>query len=513
MKLFLRRNAPLFYALAAMLALYIPWLNRGYNNYEFPFVFAGRALANSADADLINAYWPDIANPLGYSFFLSLIYRTIGFSDTFWISRLPALFGAVLVIISGWIIANSIWSRKKYFFYIWVTLLLFQPMFIVFSTSGTTDLLPVGLLMLAVSFALGFQDKRFMLKIVIGILFGIAIVIKYNTAYFGLALVAASLHDSQLSKIAVRQKIRDFLPYVVVPGLILGSYLYWSYEHYGVFISSRLEISRPDYFNFSNLFKNFVKYLSFFGLFLATLPISALLQRSNGARLKLFRFPYLIIICTFLVGWYYSGFPAGELDFGRFFDPIHPSFRRVIEALGAVLGLCAFLVMFKHIKSGSKVKTVLLFGLIPYLVFISASYPSQRYLTFVVPGSLLLLVDAMQIFTRRTQTILVSFSVAVFASVSLFGLSYLTSQGNASEEMAVWVEENNLISQTSAGVIKPHAGQHWWGVAPDETRYEIIAVNPSAEAQVKERILHREPMKVLGKVTRVYLLREIPVSP
>ena len=89
----------------------------------------------------------------------------------------------------------------------------------------------------------------------------------------------------------------------------------------------------------------------------------------------------------------------------------------------------------------------------------------------------------------------------------------MTSQGNASEEMAVWVEENGLISQTSAGAIRPHAGQHFWGVETTELRYEIISVTPAAEAQVEERVLHREPMKVLGKVTRIYLLREIPAAP
>ena len=75
------------------------------------------------------------------------------------------------------------------------------------------------------------------------------------------------------------------------------------------------------------------------------------------------------------------------------------------------------------------------------------------------------------------------------------------------------MEENNLISQTSAGAIWSHAGQHFWGVKSTEIRYEVIAVSPATESQVQERILHREPMKVLGKVTRVYLLREIPATP
>ena len=132
---------------------------------------------------------------------------------------------------------------------------------------------------------------------------------------------------------------------------------------------------------------------------------------------------------------------------------------------------------------------------------------------YAIPIVLLLLVEALDELPKKVKYFAISTTGLGFAIVSLWGMSYLTSQGNASEEMAVWVEDNNLISQTSAGAIRPHAGQHWWGINADKTRYEIVAVTPSAEAQVKERILHREPMKVLGKVTRVYLLREIPAAP
>ncbi|GBL21587.1 hypothetical protein EMGBS4_16470 [Acidimicrobiaceae bacterium] len=42
MKLFLRRNAPLFYMLLAMIVLYAPWMGRGYVNLEYPFSMAAR---------------------------------------------------------------------------------------------------------------------------------------------------------------------------------------------------------------------------------------------------------------------------------------------------------------------------------------------------------------------------------------------------------------------------------------------------------------------------------------
>ena len=152
-------------------------------------------------------------------------------------------------------------------------------------------------------------------------------------------------------------------------------------------------------------------------------------------------------------------------------------------------------------------------GLGPYLILISASRPTQRYLIYAIPIVFLILVEALEELPKRVKYFAVGSTALGFAAVSLLGMSYLTSQGNASEEMAVWVEENNLISQTSAGAISPHAGQHFWGVATTELLYEIIAVTPATESQVRERVLHREPMKVLGKVTRVYLLREIPATP
>lgn len=200
------------------------------------------------------------------------------------------------------------------------------------------------------------------------------------------------------------------MPYVFVPGLILCSYLFWCYERYGIFISSRLEISRPNYFDFSNLFKNLVKYLSFFGLLLAALPLSVFFGESKSARMKISWSVCLISTCVFLVGWHYSGIPVGELDFGRFFDPIHPVIQRVLESLGAVLGLFALLVMFRLFRSDSKLKTVLLWGMLPYLILISASYPSQRYLTFVLPCSLLMLISPILSFSRRTQTIVFGLS-------------------------------------------------------------------------------------------------------
>jgi hypothetical protein len=213
------------------------------------------------------------------------------------------------------------------------------------------------------------------------------------------------------------------------------------------------------------------------------------------------------------IGWIQSKpLGDGELDFGGgfLFGEIA---NRALQTFGFMNGVVLLLILFRRIQSGDVLRKALIISLGPYLILLSASRPTQRYLIYAIPIVLLILVEALDELPKKVRYFAVGSTALGFAAVSLLGMSYLTSQGNASEEMAVWVEENNLISQTSAGAIAPHAGQHFWGVKTTELRYEIIAVTPATESQVQERVLHREPMKVLGKVTRVYLLRELPNAP
>jgi hypothetical protein len=92
-------------------------------------------------------------------------------------------------------------------------------------------------------------------------------------------------------------------------------------------------------------------------------------------------------------------------------------------------------------------------------------------------------------------------------------MSYLRAQGNASENMAVWMEQNHVIDQSSASPIGVHAGQHFYGLTSNDIRYEVVQTSLEGEKLIKERILHREPMNVLGRITRVYVLRELPKAP
>jgi hypothetical protein len=155
----------------------------------------------------------------------------------------------------------------------------------------------------------------------------------------------------------------------------------------------------------------------------------------------------------------------------------------------------------------------MLIGLVPYLILISASRASQRYLIFGVPIVLLSLIDASNILSAKLRKLTFGSTAIGFAVVSLVGMSYLRAQGNASERMAVWMEKNGVIEQSAPGAIFPHARQHFHGLAQSEIKYDVTSTSLDGEKLIKERILHREPMNVLGRITRVYVLHELPKKP
>lgn len=513
MKFFLRRNAPLFYALGAMLALYIPWLNRGYLNYEWGVALAGRGLSSSEDFYYLQAYKDSgHANPLGYPFLISLMHRVFGFSEAFWFSRVPALACALILLVWGF----RELRRRDHFsvvtFYSWAALLTLNPMIFAFSTSATTDVPAAALLLLSVTFLSSyFFNQKTKYVVFAALAMGFSSCIKYVTPYF--AFMVLSIFYGLYSKnIASKTKlIRDlFIFGVVAVGVLLIEVL-WKWFNTGVLITTGAENMAPDFLNLTVWGQTLGKYLAFIGLFCGLLPLAnafEILMKSSKRLL-------LAVLSGFFLaaGWLFGGqLSEGELDFGGGF-PFDETFGRSLQAFGFFGATVLFLICYRHFKLGDVVSRGVLVGLVPYLVLLSASRPTQRYLTYAIPIVLLVLVEALNDLPKKVKYFALGSTALGFAAVSLLGMSYLTSQGNASEDMAFWVEENNLISQTSAGAIWPHAGQHFWGVKSTEIRYEVIAVSPATESQVQERILHREPMKVLGKITRVYLLREISATP
>ena len=509
MSLFLKRNAPVFYMLLAMIVLYAPWMGRGYVNLEYPFSMAARGLSDPRFADQVDVYFGVQANPLGYSFVLAVIYKIFGYHDWFWLAKLPSLCGALMIIVSGWMLTRERWNGRRSLFYSWSSLIILHPMIIAYGTSATADVLPVGFLMLSLAIAYRSADDQIFSKFLAALLFGFAIVVKYNSAYFGLAFIYIAIVGGTQAKKSMTQIYRDISIFVIVPFIFLVTYIWWSYNRYQIFVSTGLTGGKPNFLDGASWAFAFGKYLSFLGLFIGFIPILII---ANESRTFFERLKFVaVIVGTLLFGWFVLYLKVmREMNFGYVFGSLN---LRLLETFGFLGGICICLYALKQIGNRDRLSRLLICGLAPYLLLISASRPTQRYLIFAVPVVLLLVVDALKSFSARARDLSVGITALGFAAVSLLGLSYLRALGNASEDMAVWMEENGVIEQSAPGAIFPHARQHFYGLAQSEVKYDIIATSLDGEKLIKERILHREPMNVLGKITRVYVLYELPKKP
>ncbi|CAB4751195.1 MAG: hypothetical protein F2712_00850 [Actinobacteria bacterium] len=511
MKLFLRRNSPVLYMMLAMVVLYAPWMGRGYVNLEYPFSMAARALSDSRYAGQIDTYFAVQANPLGYSFVLAIIYKIFGYHDWFWLAKLPSLCGALMILVSGWMLTRDRWQSRRSLFYIWCGLVILHPMIIAFGTAATADVLPVGLLMLAIAIAIKSADNEIVSKIVAALLFGFSIIVKYNSVYFAGAFLAVAFLKRSKKSTSVTLISRDVAIFASFPLITLVTYIVWLNAKFNVFVSNGLAGGSPNFFNVLNWSLTFGKYLSFLGLFIGIFPLVMILNetRQSSERLK----KLVIMVGLVLIGWFVLSWRVmGEMDFGGGFY-IASNRSRILETFGFLSGVFVCLFVFRQFRNHDRVTEVLISGLAPYLLLISASRPSQRYLIYIVPISLLLLIYVSDVLSAKLRNLTLGLTALGFAAVSLLGMSYLRAQGNASENMAVWMEQNRVIDQSSASPIGVHAGQHFYGITSSEIKYEVIQTSLEGEKLITERILHREAMNVLGKITRVYVLRELPKIP
>lgn len=470
-------------------------------------MFAGEAIAFKEKSYLMDAYWEtEQANPLGYPLFVAIIKRFLFWSDAPWLNRAPSLIGACLIICWGWFSRKEYKEKENKNFLIWSVLLISSPMLIAYSTSATSDILPIGLLLMSIVSIRRFIISHKAFFLVSGaILFGLSCIVRYiSPFFFGFFIFSfMSQRDIKLSK-----KILDLAQFSVVSGAILIFEIVLKYKVFGVFISTRLSENGPNFLDFENWIINFLRYSAIAGLFCGAIPLLELLE-NKVEKLKLKPNALLILAALLTSFWISQQKLEGEMNFGLGF-PFGDTVIWVITAFGLINAFLFFKILVTQIKRQGELAQSLSFGFVPYLILISASRPTQRYSIYLIPFLFFILVNNFHASLRKNVSIfLTSF---VFVMVSFYGMSFLRAQGDATERMALWIEDNNLISDTSSGVMWPHAGHHFWRLSTGG-RYEIIEVSPTAESQIKGLILHREPMKVIGRVTRVYLLLDSTPSP
>ena len=465
-------------------------------NLEYVFALATQSFHDPEAKQGISTYFSMQANPLGYVWFSSVFHFLAGEPEGYWSYRLASLSGLVAIIGAGAILTSSLKSIRTGEFNLWCALVTFSPIIWLFSGRATADVLPVGLLLLG--FALVFiSEKKPLYEWLASILFLLAIIVKYHALLMapGFMYIFWCQNQCQLNAAWVRKCVQFFL----LPLLGVIAYSWVIYNQYGFILAPEGQSHKIEPTQF---FKNFSLYSSFLGVLLAPLGLICIFSVRKNLPGKLW---VLLGIGLGLGVWTETnplGFQSGEMNYGPLDGFLNGSLVLLVKGLGGIFFVFLIVDCFLEAKTNKNaVAGFFLTVALPYLLICSFSRPAQRYLVFLIPIIFYYLVfyklDGNKIF----RSVLGWGTVAIFVVVNIFAVNYQVAQARASDNMAQWLIESNLIEQTHSGSIYANSGQYFVPFLKIPKTQRVLESSGEVETS-----LHSEEIVVFGKTLKTYYL-------
>lgn len=477
-------------------------LNRPFVNIEYAFSEAARSLADSQYTDGIERYWMAQANPLGYSALASVCVRLFGYDH--WTVRVPAVFGMVALLCAGWLYCRRYPGDSDPpgagQFWLWAALIALNPLVWIYGGSATADVLPAGLI--ALSLVMCFvADTKMRWHVVAGLLFAATIVMKLNAILLGLGFVYVVWHG----KAPIKTKLVQLLNYTLVPALGLVAYFSVVYSQYGVLLV-------PD--AIWNLVKDkdyiadypaiVLMYLSYLVMLLGLIGIMPIINTfTHGSRRRATVVTLAALVAGIAAWLILSDFGQGELDYGVFSRLLPAKLFTLIRVAGLMVAVFLFVHLFESVRKRTDgFAGVVVFSIVPFLLIWSLYRPTQRYLLLCLPIVLIWLILESPRDTRNWLNRLGWPTAVVFAAITFVGVCYITSLGQAAENMALWIRQNGDVNNTSPGVITQHARHHFPVKRVSRPRYVVVS---STDADV----LHEEAVRLFGHNVQTFYLVEV----
>ena len=432
------------------------YLDTPFVNLEWVYK-AGTQYYTTWDATFLNIYLSNQANPITYSFFSSIFVSLFG--DNYINYRLLALFGGCLILI----------SYIKYNSPFLLLMIALNPLVWVYSGRAYSELLSVGLLVLAIEL-----HKSGYIKGIIG---GISASVKYHSILFAAPYWGLTWLDSIFIKKEIDFKNTYFIS-ALFSTLVFIIFLISYFYLYDIWIV-------PDKYKatlalkptaFLNNFFSYGFYLS--ALFFVTIP--HLLRHTS---LKTHLIALSISLPLAIINQ-----DNGEMNFGSL-DQILGSH---VILLVKIIGFWNFLLCLDIFIRNKKYR-VLALTIIFYIAVLSATRPAQRYLLFIIPFWALLISQS----DMKLHSLFKWGYISILLCLAIFTSLYQVANAKASEDVMDWSEENNLTINTNW--IYPHVGD-----SPMHSWDSNLSVQ--IESKENDEVLFKSPVMILGYEIRKYVV-------
>ena len=436
-------------------------------NWEFAFG-EGAKYFSDGDPHHIEQYFAYEPNTLAVPWLTFAIGRLLPGFDIDHVARLVSFLG--IPFLAYGLVRINRQMADKINPNLLISLVLLNPLIWTFAGRGTADFLPAALGVFA--FSLFYRDEeksRSQLWRVAwaSTVLGLAAVVKYH---------ALLLLPGVAAEIAIRRR-RQFTVMLIewiiaaTPAMVvLGAYLLTVRIEFGFWLAP------PPYVQMHGLAlaewpANVLSYAGY--LILITIPLSLTIPwRTTPRSRSLFGAAILLLAVAFALGYFFLP-DDGEMNLGPLDRYISKNFANGALAMFSAI-LPIRLTMGVNRPSAATKTTTLVLGLaatiILFILVLSPTRPSQRYLLFVIPLFYFFL-PAPQRYRRAIIAAALLFGVAL----NVYIILNQAASGIASEEMAQHIAALGLLSKTDPGPIEGNVGNLFFPYRNERKTFAVVA--------------------------------------
>lgn len=437
----------------------LEWINRVGSEYFY-----------TGDSYFLDFYLNQQANPITYSLLSSFFVYIFG--DHYISYRILALIGGGLILV-------SLSNYKSPFLLLIVAL---NPLVWIYSGRAYSDLLSVGLLVVAIEF-----QKNGYLK---GLYAGLSATIKYHSIFFAAPYWGLKWIENLIEEKRFNIKNINFISGFLTTTLLL-LFLFSYYYLYDVWImpdkfKSTLEINLTQ---FLNNFFSYGFYLS--ALFFITIPFFLINVK--------FKFHLIALIISIPLAILNQN--NGEMNFGS----LDQLLGKEIILLIKIIGFWNFLlcINFFLMQKENRIMTI---TILFYILLLSATRPAQRYLLFIIPFWSILIVQSNILIVQSYVKLFALFKwgyVSLLFMVAIFSSVYQVANAKTSKDIVLWAQKENLMINTYE--IYAHVGDSCVHSGESDISVEIKSYMRESDV-----VLFTKPVSIFGfEMKRYFVVKNI----
>ena len=479
--------------------LHVPTINLTFVSFEYAFwMVADHWLNPGKYSDAMGHYFHVQANPLGTSILTYLLFKITHLPIYIWTVRILSILSGALMIITTPSIFKFFAKSDKQKSYLGATLIAINPLIWMLSGRMTADLLPVGLLFLAVVFLVK-MPTNWASVLLTTLTFSCAVITKFHSAFLGLIFLFILIKKTEYK---INSKLlKKCLFLAIFSSASLLTYLLIIKSNYGFFVipESQKSLLKLNIFGF---FRTLFEYGFFTSVLLGPLSLFTVFNFYKVTNRKSF---VIQLFAALIISTIFTLLPsqAGEMDFSFLSEFLALPIIKIIQVSGFTLFILLFLdISKKCFKKKNELSRFVALAVFPLMLVLSFSRPAQRYLIFIIPFLIIFIVNQ---YIRKDfiSKVLLSINTIFCITVILLFSSYHNAQSYSVNNMQNWIVKNGYLKTTHPGDLRPFFTHLYINDIDVNPKNHFVTNDPG-----DQKVIHKEPVSLFGsfKIRTFYLI-------